>query len=279
MSSPAGRGFTAAPCGYYKESDMKTRYFRSTLLSIITAAICAHAQSPRLQLLPSSASAPRGGEYSLAVKAMDFPPFRAYTIRVKYDASVLHCRLVKQERYFGEYSTFWFTDIDSADGIAGADESILGVGAVSGDGALFSLVFRVLGEGTARVRFEAYSANDSALKTISPIAVEESMLTVGVEDLVPEARGALSPAAWPNPFAASLDVSLANRASQPLCVRVHSVDGRCVRILHEGQTGRGVLQLRWDGNTADGLPAPPGTYVISAHTRTSAGCVVVSKHR
>jgi len=68
--------------------------------------------------------------------------------------------------------------------------------------------------------------------------------------------------AYPNPFAGSVDVRFAAPAAGPAAITVHDVRGRVVRRLGSGtRTGAG-LDVRWDGLTDAGSPAPAGVYWV-----------------
>lgn len=74
----------------------------------------------------------------------------------------------------------------------------------------------------------------------------------------PEAPLILS--AYPNPFQASLSVSL--REVRPsLRAGIYNLRGQLVRELVPADSG---IILEWDGNLADGSPAPAGVYLLRA---------------
>ncbi len=60
-------------------------------------------------------------------------------------------------------------------------------------------------------------------------------------------------------------------------LRIHDLDGRLVRILHEGILPAGVQKIVWDGRDAQGRRARAGVYYyrLRAGEKVEAGQVVV----
>jgi hypothetical protein len=65
-----------------------------------------------------------------------------------------------------------------------------------------------------------------------------------------------------NPSRAACAVSYRGKSNQPLEARIFDVRGRCLRVLALPSTASGGGEMRWDGRTEGGLPAPAGVYFI-----------------
>ena len=86
---------------------------------------------------------------------------------------------------------------------------------------------------------------------------------------VPAISFLASPAPNPagSPVRFSLGVSEAD-AGLPATLVVYDLAGRVTRVIHEGALRAGVHDFRWDLAGTGGGVAPPGVYLLHAHTRT-----------
>ncbi len=79
-------------------------------------------------------------------------------------------------------------------------------------------------------------------------------------------EGALSCLCSPNPFAGEMTLSfripakLASDGEVGTRVRIHDLSGRTVRTLFEGDLGRGVESVTWDGRDTAGRELRSGVY-------------------
>ena len=55
--------------------------------------------------------------------------------------------------------------------------------------------------------------------------------------------------------------------AEAVTVRVRSASGTLINEMDLGPQGRGLLDIAWDGTTADGESAPPGVYTFEASAR------------
>ena len=81
---------------------------------------------------------------------------------------------------------------------------------------------------------------------------------VGREVLVPDGRGELE-----QEGTLKGAVELTNPASN-LTISIYDLSGRLVRRLDLGRQSEGMAEFSWDGLTAEGEPAPAGSYAIRA---------------
>lgn len=86
---------------------------------------------------------------------------------------------------------------------------------------------------------------------------------VGVE---PPSAIAIGLAARPNPFAGAATIELVVPGDRTAAhVTVHDVTGRHLATLWHGPAPAGTTRLTWDGQDADGRPAPTGVYLVRAN--------------
>ena len=85
---------------------------------------------------------------------------------------------------------------------------------------------------------------------------------------------AVSAFAAPNPFNPIVSVSWTLRAAGAATVRIYSLDGRLVKVLHEGPSPAGTSTTSWNGVDSEGRSVSAGTYFLVAQ---SAGEKAVQK--
>ncbi|MBD3161086.1 MAG: T9SS type A sorting domain-containing protein [Candidatus Eisenbacteria bacterium] len=79
-------------------------------------------------------------------------------------------------------------------------------------------------------------------------------------------EGPLDCVSGPNPFVDATTLRfripdrLAAEAGVPAAVAIHDATGRRVRTLHEGELGRGVHTIEWDGRDGEGQEMRSGVY-------------------
>ena len=61
------------------------------------------------------------------------------------------------------------------------------------------------------------------------------------------------------------------RGGTPLAVTIYDLAGRRIAALDAGQVNNGRGHVDWDGTGSDGLPVPPGIYVVEGGLQTDAG--------
>ena len=96
----------------------------------------------------------------------------------------------------------------------------------------------------------AISAQTSAATTTSTQASTPGPLSFEIEST------------WPNPFVASVDLSVAVPHETILTADVYDVLGRRIQRIRHGRAERGRHTLNWAGTTASGTPAAPGVYFV-----------------
>ncbi|MDT8325216.1 MAG: FlgD immunoglobulin-like domain containing protein [Bacteroidota bacterium] len=244
------------------------------LLLLFFSATILHAQQPTLEVHAAAPTVGVGGECILTVHVRDFPALRTYGIRLSYDTSLLRCLAVEKIGYFQGYSTFYFRKIDSLQGEAGADESILGPGWTMGNGDLFKIRLRALKEGVAGIGVVTAQFFDSALAPIEDVTLTGTSVTIdlssGVGDM-PSIPHQLT--CWPlpwNPEASPLQIRLDMAPAADASIRIVDMMGRTVRTIDAGHTPAGTRILSWDGRTDHGRRLPPGLYFAKLMTTHGA---------
>mgnify|MGYP000094325335 CR=1 FL=1 len=247
---------------------------KQILFLLFFSASLLHAQQPTLEVHAAAPTVGVGGECILTVHVRDFPALRTYGIRLSYDTSLLRCLAVEKIGYFQGYSTFYFRKIDSLQGEAGADESILGPGWTMGNGDLFKMRMHALKEGVADIGVVTAQFFDSALAPIEDVTLTGTSVTVdlsnGIGD-IPSIPHQLS--CWPlpwNPDASPLQLRLDMAHSADVSVRIVDLLGRTVHAIDAGQFSPGIHTLSWDGHTDSGRRLNPGVYFAMLSTTHGA---------
>jgi hypothetical protein len=123
-------------------------------------------------------------------------------------------------------------------------------------------------------------SGDFALATDSPCAPENSPGECGLIGAwpvgcdvpmgaveAPVAGGVLRlGSVWPTPAKDAVRIACVvppGRIGAPVMLRIHDLQGRCVRSLELPNTSPGLNWFRWDGCGDDGLAQPAGTYFCS----------------
>lgn len=241
--------------------------FLFLLLLVLSLSTLLQAQQPTLEINPSAPTVGVGGDVYLTVHARDFPPLRTYGIRLSYDTTLVRCYAVEKAGFFSGYSTFYFRQIDSLRGEAGADESILGPGWTLDQGGLFIVRFKALKQGTVNIGYTTARFFDSSLAQIPDVQLLEGSFVIDNSSSAGEpplpAFSQLD--AWPQPW---------NPARQMLNLRLHvdvpttgmlRIVDMAGRVLHERHTGMlapGVHALQWDGRMKNGSRAGSGVYHV-----------------
>jgi len=190
---------------------------------------------------------------------------RTYGIRLSYDTSLLRCRSVDKLGYFKGYSTFYFRQIDSLRGSAGADESILGPGFTHAEGALFALRMTALREGVASVDFVTAQFFDSSLASVANVALMGTEVSIDVKTHVelPLPAGTVTLELWPLPWnARTSPLTICMRIPKPgnAMLRIVDINGRELRSLYRGILSPGDQYIAWDGREESGRRLPSGMY-------------------
>ena len=232
---------------------------------ILFSVSLLHAQEPTLEVVAASSTVGVGGECILTVHVRDFPALRTYGIRLSYDTTYFRCLAVEKIGYFEGYSTFYFRKIDSLQGEAGADESILGPGWTLAEGGLFQIRMRALRTGIANIDVVKAQFFDSSLAAIVDFTQNGTSVTIdnssGVEDVAP---AALHLDVWPLPWnarSAPLQLRVTLDRAEQVGIRVYDIAGRLVREIAHDTFAPGIRQFTWNGRNDDGLPVRPGLYV------------------
>lgn len=247
-------------------------------LCLLTLSPLLQAQQPTLEIIPSAPTVGVGGDVYLTVHARDFPPLRTYGIRLSFDTTLVRCYAVEKAGFFSGYSTFYFRQIDSLRGEAGADESILGPGWTLDQGGLFIVRFKALRQGTVNIGYSTARFFDSSLAQIPDVELIEGSFVI---DNSSSAGQVPLPAfsrldAWPlpwNPAARALTLRLHAESPGNAMLRIVDMTGR---VLHERQTGMlapGEHIFQWDGVARDGRRTVSGVY----HAVLSTGSEMLVK--
>lgn len=153
-------------------------FLNAIFLILIAGNSPALVAQPTLQVVVDRMNVQPGDQLTARVLAKHFPPIRTHGIRIGYDQSLLQCLSVQNTGYYEGYSTFFFRQIDSVGGKAGADEAILGPGWVEKDGAVLEMRFVAIGAGRVYLPFAQTAVYDSGLASIRPIHID-SLLELG----------------------------------------------------------------------------------------------------
>ncbi|MDX9760386.1 MAG: FlgD immunoglobulin-like domain containing protein [Bacteroidota bacterium] len=148
------------------------------LTSPWTGGVMITSAQPTMHVVVDRADVNPGDRVYARVVVTNFPPFRTHGIRIGYDRALLRCVSVQNTGFYEGYSTFFFRQIDSIGGKAGADEAILGPGWVNKNGAIIEMQFVALGSGTLYLPFLQSAVYDSGLAIIEPIVID-SMRVLG----------------------------------------------------------------------------------------------------
>lgn len=105
------------------------------------------------------------------------------------------------------------------------------------------------------------------------------ILRLGAGEAVPVSFGLEQN--FPNPFNPSTDIGFSVPVRSHVLLRVFDVLGRPVRTLEDGPVAAGRRSVRWDGLTADGLPAAAGVYFyrIEAAGAGTAGTTMMETRK
>lgn len=68
--------------------------------------------------------------------------------------------------------------------------------------------------------------------------------------------------AWPNPFNPRTSVVFSLPSAQAIEAAVYDLQGRRVRLLHQGPLGQGEQRLQWNGLDQEARRAPAGVYLV-----------------
>jgi len=68
--------------------------------------------------------------------------------------------------------------------------------------------------------------------------------------------------AWPNPFNPRTSIVFSLPSAQAIEAAVYDLQGRRVRLLHQGPLGQGEQRLQWNGQDDDVRRAPAGVYLV-----------------
>lgn len=148
------------------------------LMTPWTGGINIASAQPTMQIVADRADVSPGDHLYARVVVTNFPPFRTHGIRIGYDRGLLRCVSVQNTGFYEGYSTFFFRQIDSIGGKAGADEAILGPGWVHKDGAIIEMKFVAIGSGKVYLPFLQTAVYDSSIAAIQPIVID-SMRVLG----------------------------------------------------------------------------------------------------
>jgi hypothetical protein len=73
---------------------------------------------------------------------------------------------------------------------------------------------------------------------------------------------------FPNPFETETQIRYALKHPVQVSLAVYDIQGRRVRTLLEGQQGRGIQSVTWDGLDESGMAVPTGVYFVRLTTPT-----------
>jgi len=91
-------------------------------------------------------------------------------------------------------------------------------------------------------------------------------------DLLPQAFSLVS--AIPNPFNPTTSISFnVPRGGGRVRISVHSIDGRELVVLYEGNLDSGEYQLEWNGRSSSGLTLTSGVYLCRMSARGFDDCM------
>jgi hypothetical protein len=240
------------------------------ILFLLLVAGTLQSQTLRVTIVPSEEQISVGDEFTLNLTIHGFPPMRTYGIRLNYDTTLLRCVAVDKLGYFQGYNTFYFRQIDSLRGKAGADESILGPGFTHAGGALFALRMRARKEGETNIDYASAQFFDSSLAAIQDVQLEPVTLRIGTGTHIgarqPDMSAVLE--VHPLPWRASeqaLLLTVRTTAATDAVLSIHDLLGRRLQTLHAGFLQPGRHTLSWNGRDANGTRLAGGMYLALLH--------------
>jgi hypothetical protein len=137
------------------------------------------------------------------------------------------------------------------------DMALLGRGAgLTGNGALATVTFRVVGAGDPAIRIGRVRGRDAANHPV-PIAVADTP-----EGVLADGLGTRLGPGHPNPFRSSIRFPLAVARPGTVRVTVFDVMGRSIRTLVSGSTAPGEQEITWNGLDDQGERAASGLYLV-----------------
>jgi len=122
------------------------------------------------------------------------------------------------------------------------------------------------------VVFSADTDGDGLMEEICSVPVASSSDSAEVTDAPRPDGERLEVAqlqAAPNPFFGGSTIAFAIPAAGVVELSVHDVNGRQVRLLHQGVATAGRHSLEWDGRDSAGRRAPAGVYFVRLDTPQS----------
>lgn len=72
---------------------------------------------------------------------------------------------------------------------------------------------------------------------------------------------------YPNPMKEQVTIRYTLPEEDRVAVRIYSLQGQPILELHNGSQAAGDHWVAWHGNQAEGMPAPPGIYLVELQTR------------
>jgi hypothetical protein len=148
------------------------------LLSFVLALGSANvrAQHSSLSLLPSSERIGQDSVLMVVVHLAAAERLHAYSVDILYDTTVVHYQSLQRLPFFSG-STFFASNIDSANGKIVIDEAILGAWSQNGTAGVALLRFTASKPGTAAFKITSSALRDSINR---PIPVDNQGTTVTV---------------------------------------------------------------------------------------------------
>jgi Secretion system C-terminal sorting domain/Cohesin domain len=226
-------------------------------------------QLPVVKISPAETYIELSEVGELFVRVENISGFRAYSIKLSYDAQKLRCLSVTRATFFSNWNTFFFSLVDSNSSLITVDEAILGLGHENGSGDLFKVQFLALAEGDVNIDFLSADLRDT-LNNLIEVQIENGIVHItnptSVEDIkAVESINKIT--AYPNPFNSSTKIEYLSDNNEETELAVYSITGEKVFSLEVNSKNSARVSFVWNGKDMDGNILPSGIYLLTAKSK------------
>lgn len=159
---------------------VKNIRFLCIILLVISGI--GRSQQAQLHFSPATTTVSQFDTFTVQGVIQDVADLHAYDVIVSFPNAYVEC-LSAETAYFLGFLTFFYPIIRNDLGEVQVTEALLGVGGVSGSGALFNLKFRALADGAGDLLYDYFVLRDSQNQNI-PVTVFPGQVIVGASQPV-----------------------------------------------------------------------------------------------